>query len=223
MRYTCTHTVEDILTETNGTRIKVIATYGINDDRISVTGEVYYERQDNDEFFFDNEPDDCGMVHDRILQAFPWLRPLIDLHLADARTGAPMYALDNGWYWLREDDPNNRYTAIITDKSRRRAAQYLRTTPCVLKDIKTKEDLARLIETTLAPAWEKQVDSTLALYGLLSPYAPKIHKNLDSMHIVYTDEQKRLYDQPLSDLPDVGTLIDPDTGDDMEIVGYKLV
>lgn len=223
MRYTCTHTVEDILTETNGTRIKVIATYGINDDRISVTGEVYYERQDNDGFFFDNEPDDCGMIHDRILQAFPWLRQLIDLHLADARTGAPMYALDNGWYWLREDDPNDRCNAIITDKGRRRAAQYLRTTPCMLKDIETKENLARLIETTLAPAWEKQVDSTLTLYGLLSPYAPKINKDLDSMYIVYTDEQKRLYEQPLSDLPDVGTLIDPDTGDDMEIVGYKLV
>lgn len=223
MRYTCTHTVEDILTETNGTRIKVIATYGINDDRISVTGEVYYERQDNDGFFFDNEPDDCGMVHDRILQAFPWLRPLIDLHLADARTGAPMYALDNGWYWLREDDPNDRYNAIITDKSRRRAAQYLRTTPCMLAGIETKEDLARLIETTLAPAWEKQVDSTFALYGLLSPYAPKIHKDLDSMLIVYTDDQKCLYEQPLRDLPDVGTLIDPDTGDDMPIVGYRLV
>ena len=222
MRYTCTHTVEDIITDNNGTRIKVIATYGINDDRISVTGEVYYERQDNDGFFFDKEPDDCGMVHDHILQAFPWLRQLIDLHLADARTGAPMYALDNGWYWLREDDPNDRYNAIITDKSRRRAAQYLRTTPCMLAGIETKEDLARLIETTLAPAWEKQVDSTLALYGL-SPYAPKIHKDLDSMLIVYTDEQKRLYDQPLSDLPDSGTLIDPDTGDDMPIVGYRLV
>lgn len=223
MRYTCTHTVKDIITDPDGTRIKVIATYGINDDRISVTGEVYYERQDNDRFFFDKEPDDCGMVHDHILQAFPWLRQLIDLHLADARTGAPMYALDNGWYWLREDDPNDRYNAIITDKSRRRAAQYLRTTPCMLADIKTKEDLARLIETTLAPAWGKQVESALALYGLLSPYAPKLNQNLDSVHIVYTDEKKCLYDQPLSDLPDVGTLIDPDTGDDMTIVGYKLV
>ena len=223
MRYTCTHTVEDIITDNNGTRIKVIATYGINDDRISVTGEVYYERQDNDGFFFDNEPDDCGMVHDRILQAFPWLRQLIDLHLADARTGAPMYALDNGWYWLREDDPNDRHNTIITDKSRRRAAQYLRTTPCMLEGIETKEDLARLIETTRAPAWEKQVDSTLALYGLLSPYAPKINKDLDSLHIVYTDDKGCLYEQPLNDLPDSGTLIDPDTGDDMEIVGYKLV
>lgn len=46
------------------------------------------------------------------------------------------------------------------------------------------------------------------------------------MHIVYTDEKGCLYDQPLSDLPDLpdmGTLIDPDTGDDMEIIGYKLV
>lgn len=221
MRYTCTHTVEDIITDNNGTRIKVIAAYGINDDRISVTGEVYYERQDNDGYFFDNEPDDCGMVHDRILQAFPWLRQLIDLHLADARTGAPMYALDNGWYWLRGHglDPNN---IAISDDSRRRAAQYLRTAPHMLESIDTKEDLARLIETTLAPAWEKQIDSTLALYGL-SPYAPKIRKDLDSMCIVYTDEQKRLYEQPLSDLPDSGTLIDPDTGDDMEIIGYKIV
>ena len=221
MCYTCTHTVEDIITDTNGTHIKVITTYGINDDRISVTGDVYYERQDNDGFFFNNEPDDCGMVHDRILQAFPWLRQLIDLHLADARTGAPMYALDNGWYWLRGHglDPNN---IAISDDSRRRAAQYLRTTPRMLEAIETKEDLARLIETTLAPAWEKQIDSTLALYGL-SPYAPKIHKDLDSMLIVYTDDQKCLYEQPLSDLPDVGTLIDPDTGDDMTIVGYKLV
>ena len=134
-----------------------------------------------------------------------------------------MYALDNGWYWLREDDPNDRYNTIITDKSRRRAAQYLRTTPCVLEGIETKGDLARLIETTLAPAWKKQVDSTLVLSGLLLPYAPKLHKSLDSMHIVYTDEKGHLYDQSLSDLPDVGTLIDPDTGDDMEIVGYKLV
>lgn len=223
MRYTCTHTVEDIITESNGTRIQVIATYGINDDRISVTGEVYYERQDNDGFFFDNEPDDCGMVHDHILRAFPWLRQLVDLHLSDARTGAPMYALDNGWYWLREDDPNDRYNTIITDKSRRRAAQYLRTTPCMLAGIETKEDLARLIETTLAPAWKKQVDSTLVLSGLLLPYAPKLNKNLDSVHIVYADEKDHLDDQPLSDLPDAGTLIDPDTGDDMEIVGYKLV
>ena len=216
------YTVEDILAETNGTRVKVIAEYGIDNDRIVVTGELYYERQDNDGCFFGDEPDECGMVHDRILQAFPWLRSLIDLHLSNARTGAPMYALDNGWYWLREDDPNNRYATVITDKSRSRAAQYLRTTQHMLEGIETREDLAHLIETKLAPAWEKQVESALALYGL-SPYAPKIHKDLNSMHIVYISDKKCLYEQPLSDLHDSGTLVDPDTDNDMEIVGYKLV
>ena len=216
------HTVEDIITEANGTRIKVIAEYGVDNDRIIVTGEVYYERQDNDGYFFDSEPDESGMVHDHILQAFPWLRPLIDLHLVDVRTGEPMYALDNGWYWLREQEPDRITRHTITDKSRRRAAQYLRTTPHMLEGIKTREDLARLIETKLVPAWEKQVDSTLALYDL-SPYTPKICKDLDSMFIVYTDSEKHLYKQPLSDLPDSGTLIDPDTGDDMEIIGYTLV
>lgn len=216
------YTVEDILAETNGTRVKVIAEYGIDNDRIVVTGELYYERQDNDGCFFGDEPDECGMVHDRILQVFPWLRSLIDLHLSNARTGAPMYALDNGWYWLREDDPNNRYATVITDKSRSRAAQYLRTTPHMLEGIETREDLAHLIETKLAPAWEKQVESALVLYGL-SPYAPKIHKDLNSMHIVYISDKKCLYEQPLSDLHDSGTLVDPDTDNDMEIVGYKLV
>ena len=65
------YTVEDILAETNGTRVKVIAEYGIDNDRIVVTGELYYERQDNDGCLFGDEPDKCGMVHDRILQAFP--------------------------------------------------------------------------------------------------------------------------------------------------------
>ena len=69
------HTVEDIITEANGTRIKAIAEYGVDNDRIIVTGEVHYERQDNDGYFFDSEPDESGMVHDHILQAFPWLRP----------------------------------------------------------------------------------------------------------------------------------------------------
>lgn len=178
MRYTCTHTVEDILTETNGTRVKVIATYGVNDDRISVTGEVYYERQGNDGYFFGDEPDECGRIHDRILQVFPWLHTLVDLRFADAWTGAPIHALENGWYFLRGHrlDPDD---ISINEDSRRSAAQYLRTTPHMLEGIETKENLARLIETTLAPAWKEQVDSALALYGLLSPYVPKIHKNLD--------------------------------------------
>lgn len=50
------YTVEDILAETNGTRVKVIAEYGIDNDRIVVTGELYYERQDNDGCFLGMNP-----------------------------------------------------------------------------------------------------------------------------------------------------------------------
>lgn len=170
--------------------------------------------------FFSSEPDEIGQVHDHIAKAFPWLRPLIDLQLVSIDTGAPIYALDNGWYWLRGHtiDPND---IVINDDSRQDAAQYLRTTPDMLESISTKEELNNLIETTLAPAWKQQVDATLKLFNL--PIKTPLNKDLDSMHIVYTDEQKRLYEQPLSDLPDSGTLIDPDTGDDMPIVGYRLV
>lgn len=214
------YNVEDVIMESDGTHTKIIAEYGIDDNRISVTGEVYYERQDNDGPFFSSEPDEIGQVHDHIAKAFPWLRPLIDLQLVSVDTGAPIHALDNGWYWLRGHtiDPND---IVINDDSRQDAAQYLRTTPDMLESISTKEELNNLIETTLAPAWKQQVDATLKLFNL--PIKTPLNKDLDSMHIVYTDEQKRLYEQPLSDLPDVGTLIDPDTGDDMEIIGYKLV
>lgn len=214
------HNVEDVIMESDGTHTKIIAEYGIDDNRISVTGEVYYERQDNDGPFFSSEPDEIGQVHDHIAKAFPWLRPLIDLQLVSVDTGAPIHALDNGWYWLRGHtiDPND---IVINDDSRRDAAQYLRTTPDMLESISTKEELNNLIETTLAPAWKQQVDATLKLFNL--PIKTPLNEDLSSMHIVYTDDKKRLYEQPLSDLPDVGMLIDPDTGDDMEIIGYKIV
>lgn len=214
------YNVEDVIMESDGTHTKIIAEYGIDDNRISVTGEVYYERQDNDGPFFSSEPDEIGQVHDHIAKAFPWLRPLIDLQLVSVDTGAPIYALDNGWYWLSGHtiDPND---IVINDDSRQDAAQYLRTTPDMLESISTKEELNNLIETTLAPAWKRQVDATLKLFNL--PIKTPLNKNLDSVHIVYTDDKGCLYDQPLSDLPDVGTLIDPDSGDDMAIVGYKLV
>ncbi len=62
---------------------------------------------------------------------------LNDLHLADARTGAPMYALTMAGITSEKTTPTI-VTTIITDKSRR---QHLRTTIRMLAGIETKEDL----------------------------------------------------------------------------------
>jgi hypothetical protein len=42
----------------------------------------------------------CGCMHDVILAAWPEAAPLVALHLSSARTGEPMHAEANGFYWL---------------------------------------------------------------------------------------------------------------------------
>lgn len=209
-------TPQRTLTEADGSKTTIVARYGVRDNRVSVTGEVYYDRED----ITGIEPDACGQVCDDIERAFPWLKPLMDLHLSDARTGEPMYALDNGWFWLHDDEAEG---PLITKASRRRAARYLRTTPDMLADVRTKNDLSSLISTTLAPAWKKQMDAALALYGLAVPVPEqRVSKDIESLHIVYTDDKGCIYTQPLADLQEMGTLIDPDTGDDLVITGYTI-
>ena len=211
-------TVQYTLHEADETLTTVVAHYGIRGDRVSVMGEVYYDRDDQTPLA-NLDPDKCGQVCDDIERAFPWLKPLMELHLADAYTGAPMYALDNGWFWLHDDEADG---PLITSTSRRRAAKYLRTTPDMLEDVHTKNDLGVLINTTLAPAWKKQMDAVLALYDLSTGYKPQVNKDLESLQIIYVDGKGCIYTQSLTDLQEVGPLIDPDTGEDLIITGYTI-
>ena len=43
-------------------------------------------------------------------------------------------------------------------------------------------------------------------------YAP------ENVFAIYIDSEGNEYDQPIADITEVGKLIDPETGDDMEIV-----
>lgn len=215
---TTMRTVQYTLHETDGSLTTVVAHYGIHNDRVSIMGDVYYSSDDQTPLI-NRDPDTCGQVWDDIERAFPWLKPLMELHLADAYTGAPIYALDNGWFWLHEDEADGPH---ITTVSRRRAARYLRTTPDMLEGVRTKNDLEILINTTLAPAWKKQIDAALALYDLSTGHKPQVNKDLESLQIIYTDDKGCLYTQPLSDLSDVGTLVDPDEDTNLTIVGYTI-
>ena len=49
---------------------------------------------------------------------------------------------------------------------------------------------------------------------------PQNLQESSSLSLWYMDEYGNLYDQPLSDVVEVGTLIDPETGDDMEMLGF---
>lgn len=42
----------------------------------------------------------CGCLHDEAAKTWPKIKPIIALHLCDAKTGEPMHAEANGYYWL---------------------------------------------------------------------------------------------------------------------------
>lgn len=48
-----------------------------------------------------------------------------------------------------------------------------------------------------------------------------IHQPED-VFAIYVDSEGNEHDQPVSDMTEVGTLIDPDTGDDMGIVRVEV-
>lgn len=61
----------------------------------AITGTVY-EKDKRGDWKWTS----CGCCHDEILKAFKEFKPFIDLHLSD-QNGAPMYAVGNGIYHLR--------------------------------------------------------------------------------------------------------------------------
>jgi len=67
----------------------------------SITGDIYQaDKPKIDRYFISG-----GCIHDEILAAHPELKLFIDLHLADVN-GAPMYAMGNGFYHLKEGKEN---------------------------------------------------------------------------------------------------------------------
>lgn len=46
------------------------------------------------------------------------------------------------------------------------------------------------------------------------------YNDIDGLVLVYQDERGNLYEQPAFDVAEAGTLIDPETGSDLELVGY---
>lgn len=50
-----------------------------------------------------------------------------------------------------------------------------------------------------------------------NPYSP-----LSEIALAYVDASGKIYEQPLADIQESGTLIDPESGDDLELTGWRL-
>lgn len=155
---------------------KLVSQYGISNPArpyFSVTGELYERRSNNR---YSREPDACGMLHEVIAEHMPWLGTLISLHLCDARTGEPLHALANSWYWFSSphEDPNFSMPRPYRPLDRaQRAASYLGCDPALFAHVSDTGPTAKAAFTeavdSLRPVWARQAADALTLYRLTLP------------------------------------------------------
>lgn len=81
-----------------------------------------------------------------------------------------------------------------------------------LPDTTEGQQVARAIRDAYAGSFRNQAERA----GDTSPEELR-----DDRHLVYVDGEGNRHYQPVSDVPDAGTLIDPETGDDMELIGWS--
>ncbi len=102
-------------------RIKVIAELvhrdGNRNAYFSITGDV--ERQAKNNRWM---PFLSGCIHQEIIEHFPQLQPLVDIHLAD-EDGVPMHAYANAAYWAghtrwqKESDTLAKHLRVSKDQA----------------------------------------------------------------------------------------------------------
>ena len=106
----------------------------------------------------------CGAMGETLARVFPSLAIIERLHLSDD-TGAPMHAVDNGWYWYSDYNgkgthlyPHNEPMYSMTPHQR--AAHYLRVNN-IPDNNSSIEEMREYVET-LRDQWQAEADAALA-------------------------------------------------------------
>ncbi|MFT3994822.1 MAG: hypothetical protein QM660_10970 [Dysgonomonas sp.] len=83
---------------------KIVVKIRLNDEcknghqDFAITADIY-EKKGNGQYYYSRG----GCCHDEILKRFPKFKLFVNLHLSDY-SGAPMYAVENGFYHLQKSD-----------------------------------------------------------------------------------------------------------------------
>lgn len=100
-----------------------------------------------------------GCCHDEILRVRPDLKLFVDLHLSTAN-GVPMYAIENGFFHLKNGEQRGKSAKDIT-------MEYLRVTEKEFDLLATAEDkiyFQALIEKLGIPErWQNEADQAIAM------------------------------------------------------------
>ena len=138
----------------------------------AITGETYIKESGR---WIHNEG---GCIHDTILKYFPEFKDFVTLHLSDCH-GVPMYAVENGIYWLKEGGAE-------------KAAEYLHISKAEAMQLSADKRYFKyqLFKMGIVDRWQKAADAAIKHLEELSgdtfvnPYKPEEERTL-----TLTDEE----------------------------------
>jgi hypothetical protein len=157
------HTIRTTTKEGNPMIINIRLSDDCNNGHadFAITGTVYRpfsrgDRKDADWKVFNDKNytvESCGCIHEEILESRPDLKLFVDLHLSDSK-GAPMYAVENGYYHLK-------------NSSLKTAMEYLRLTYDEVNVLVSAEDklhFTYLLHKLEIPArWKAEADKAIKI------------------------------------------------------------